>query len=277
MSAGRLPFWRREGKMTQALASDSAVASPAPGEQQSGLGPPASSAPPTRTHPPRPAHLLQHPRHRQQRGHHWAPPGVRAPVYTQPVLASFLEQARLRAEVPGSSTEFVREGGLGSGSHAGSSCPVRLNQAQHQGRLSFRKPSHLPERKLADSEVVIPTRIHLSPGRAPAATFQAFPGHPKCHWVPSPPTRRAFRKTCARRLGGPQTGVCRRSPPNTIPVTTVALTLPSHPPCPGTGPSTKGTGSRRGRARPTVLSGAPGGAAPGSPAPGSGPSHWTTG
>lgn len=51
-SAGRLPFWRREGKMTQALASDSAAASPAPGEQQSGLGPPASSAPPTRTHPP---------------------------------------------------------------------------------------------------------------------------------------------------------------------------------------------------------------------------------
>lgn len=58
---------------------------------------------------------------------------------------------------------------------------MRLNQARHQGRLSFRKPSHLPERKLADSEVVIPTRIHLSPGRAPAATFQAFPGHPKRH------------------------------------------------------------------------------------------------
>lgn len=244
--------------MTQALASDSAAASPAPGEQQSGLGPPASSAPPTRTHPPTSSNT--HATARSQGASlHSAGSGLVPGASLAPCGgARFLHRVRTGR---GPWLWIPRRELL--------SCAAEPGPAPRQ--------AHLPERKLADSEVVIPTRIHLSPGRAPAATFQAFPGHPKCHWVPSPPTRRAFRKTCARRLGGPQTGVCRRSPPNTIPVTTVALTLPSHPPCPGTGPSTKGTGSRRGRARPTVLSGAPGGAAPGSPAPGSGPSHWTTG
>lgn len=112
-----------------------------------------------------PAHLLRHPRH-HQRGHHGAPPGVRAPIYTQLVLASFLQQARLREEVPSSSTRVCK----GRRPWLWTPCwellpPVGLNQAQYQHRLSFRKPSHLPERQLADSKVVIPTRIHLSPGR----------------------------------------------------------------------------------------------------------------
>lgn len=92
------------------------------GSNSQGSGPTSLCPTHPRTPAPTPAHLLQHPCHHQQRGHHRAPPGVRAPIYTQLVLASFLERAQLREEVPSSSTDFVREGGPGSGSHTRSSC-----------------------------------------------------------------------------------------------------------------------------------------------------------